>query len=98
MGAQHIGHFPRASTNSLAHFEHVHMCPHLQVGNERKYKVKVKLETKEKHTKIDEKFARITCTTKHQYGYHNIYNKFPSLLDPIWVHHLANCLQTSLCR
>lgn len=28
-GARHIGHFPPTWTSSLAHFEHVHMCPHL---------------------------------------------------------------------
>lgn len=30
IGARHKGHLPPLRTNSLAHFEHVHMCPHLQ--------------------------------------------------------------------
>lgn len=30
IGARHKGHLPPPRINSLAHFEHVHMCPHLQ--------------------------------------------------------------------
>lgn len=29
IGARHNGHFPPPRTNSFAHFEQVHMCPHL---------------------------------------------------------------------
>ena len=34
MGARHSGHFPPPRTNSFAHFEHVHMCPHLIVNTQ----------------------------------------------------------------
>jgi len=30
IGARHKGHLPPPRINSLAHFEQVHMCPHLQ--------------------------------------------------------------------
>jgi hypothetical protein len=30
IGARHKGHLPPPRINSLAHFEHVHMCPHLR--------------------------------------------------------------------
>lgn len=30
IGARHNGHLPPPRTNSFAHFEQVHMCPHLQ--------------------------------------------------------------------
>jgi hypothetical protein len=30
IGARHNGHLPPPRINSLAHFEHVHMCPHLR--------------------------------------------------------------------
>lgn len=30
MGARHKGHLPSPRTNSFAHFEHAHMCPHLK--------------------------------------------------------------------
>ena len=33
IGARQSGHFPTPWSNSLAHFEQVHICPHLRVSS-----------------------------------------------------------------
>lgn len=38
IGARQSGHFPPPRTNSFAHFEQVHMCPHLHPETKKKGK------------------------------------------------------------
>lgn len=37
IGARHSGHLPTPWSNSLAHFEQVHICPHLTVRARKIY-------------------------------------------------------------
>lgn len=88
IGARHNGHFPPPRTNSFAHFEQVHMCPHLQKVTV--FKGRNTTNNKNQHTLRTENnkscskyWCKHTCTRVNQYGYHNKHSKFLSSHDPI---------------
>lgn len=87
MGARQSGHLPPLRTSSFAHFEQVHMCPHLPSSPERFKALQITHHIHQLVHKEPEMSCGVpTCTVENQSVNHSIRSRFLSSPDSILIH------------